>query len=96
MTKIIPPQGLREISVETKRGTRVLRAGKDGLFNVENPKLARKLKAEGLGEAGLNGFSTNGGYPCTSCGFGSWFKKCSRCGHENDRVEMDGTDASGN
>jgi hypothetical protein len=46
MARIIPPQGLREISVETKKGTRVLRAGKDGLFNVENPKLARKLKEE--------------------------------------------------
>lgn len=96
MSKIIPPQGLKEISVETKRGTKIIRAGKDGLFNVENPKLARQLKKEGLGEAGLNGVTTNGGYPCTNCGFGSWFKKCSRCGHENNRVEMDGTDASGN
>ena len=91
MTRIIPPQGLREISVETKRGTRVIRAGKDGLFNVENPKLAKKLKAEGLGEAGLNGYSTTGGFPCSSCGFGSWFKKCSRCGHDNERIEMDGS-----
>jgi hypothetical protein len=96
MSRIIPPTGLREIEVETSRGKKVIRAGKDGLFDVQDPKLARQLKKEGLGEAGLNGFSTSGGYPCTSCGFGSWFKKCSRCGHENDRVEMDGTDASGN
>ena len=96
MAKLIGPKGMRELSVKTKDGERVLRAGKDGMFHVNDPKLARTLKKEGLGEAGLNGFSTNGGYPCTSCGFGSWFKKCSRCGHENDRVEMDGTDASGN
>jgi hypothetical protein len=89
MARIIPPQGMKELEVQTARGTKVIRAGKDGLFNVENPKLVRKLKEEGLGEAGLNGFTTGGGYPCSSCGFGSWFKKCSRCGELNKRIEMD-------
>lgn len=96
MAKIIPPQGLKEVAVKTERGTKIYRAGKDGLINVENPRHAKQMKYEGLGEAGLNGVTTGGGYPCTNCGFGSWFKKCSRCGHENERVEMDGTDASGN
>ena len=94
MSRIIPPTGLREIEVETSRGKRVIRAGKDGLFDVQDPKLAKKLKQEGLGEAGLNGFSTNGGYPCSNCGFGSWFMKCSRCGQENIRLEMDGSSGS--
>lgn len=89
MARIIPPQGMKELEVKTRRGTKVIRAGKDGLFNVENPRLAKKLKEEGLGEAGLNGYATSGGYPCTSCGFGSWFKKCSRCGQLNERIEMD-------
>jgi hypothetical protein len=89
MARMIPPQGMKELEIDTKRGKKVIRAGKDGLFNIENAKLARKLKAEGLGEAGLNGFTTNGGYPCSSCGFGSWFKKCSRCGVLNERIEMD-------
>jgi hypothetical protein len=89
MTRIIPPQGMKELEVQTRKGTKVIRAGKDGLFNIENPRLAKKLKEEGLGEAGLNGFTTSGGYPCSNCGFGSWFKKCSRCGELNERIEMD-------
>jgi len=96
MSRIIPPTGLREIEVETRTGKRVIRAGKDGLFDVQDSKLAKQLKKEGLGEAGLNGFSTYGGFPCGSCGFGSWFKKCSRCGQDNERVEMDGSSVSGN
>ena len=91
MAKFIPPKGLREIGIKTKRGTKVLRTGKDGLFNVENPKLARKLKEEGLGVASASGYIEGQGYPCTQCGFASWFKKCSRCGNENERIERDGS-----
>lgn len=91
MTRFIPPQGLREIGIETKHGKKVLRTGKDGLFNVENPKLAKKLKEEGLGIASASGVIVGEGFPCTNCGFGSWFRKCSRCGHENDRIERDGS-----
>lgn len=91
MAKMIPPKGLKEISVRTERGTKVYRADRSGLINVENEKHIKQMKHEGIGEAGLNGFSTNGGYPCSACGFGSWFKKCSRCGQDNDRVEMDGS-----
>lgn len=25
------------------------------------------------------------GYRCTSCGFGSWFRRCSKCGAECER-----------
>lgn len=83
MTKIIGPKGMRELSVKTKHGERVLKAGKDGLFEVNNPKLVRKLKAEGLGEASLGGVTKANGFPCKSCGFGSFFKKCSKCGEIN-------------
>ena len=91
MAKFIPPQGLREIGIKTKRGTKVLRTGKDGLFHTDNPKLARKLKEEGLGVASTSGVIVGDGFPCAQCGFGSWFKKCSRCGHENERIEKDGS-----
>lgn len=91
MARLIPPKGLKEIGVETKRGRKVLKTGKDGLFHVENPRLIRKLKDEGLGEAAVSGYSVSGGYPCLECGFGSWFKKCSRCGTTNNRTEMDGS-----
>lgn len=83
MTKLIGPKGMRELSVTTKTGQRVLRAGKDGMFNVTDPKLIKKLKSEGLGEASASGVTTAAGYPCKVCGFGSFFKKCSKCGEIN-------------
>lgn len=91
MSRMIPPQGLKEVAVRTERGTKVYRAGRDGLINVDNPKHARQMKAEGLGEASTSGMIVGKGFPCTECGFGSWFKKCSRCGHENERIEKDGS-----
>lgn len=91
MARFIPPQGLKEIGVDTNRGRKVLRTGKDGLFHVNDPKLERKLKEEGLGVASASGVIMGEGFPCSQCGFGSWFKKCSRCGHENERIERDGS-----
>ena len=84
---MIPPKGMRELAVETSRGTRVLKAGKDGLFHVNDPKLAKKLKQEGLGVAVTAGVLTNAsaiGYTCSKCGFGSFFKKCGKCGELNE------------
>lgn len=85
MTKMFGPQGMREIAINSKRGKQIIRAGKDGMFDVtDNPALAKKLKDEGLGVASLSGTAASGsGFPCKSCGFGSWFKKCSRCGEIN-------------
>ena len=83
MTKFHGPQGMREISVQTSRGEKVLKAGKDGMFTVNNPKLAKQLKAEGLGVASTGGVSNANGFPCKACGFGSFFKKCSKCGEIN-------------
>ena len=83
MSKIIGPKGMRELSVTTSNGERVLRAGKDGMFNVSDPKLIKKLKAEGLGEASASGVTSAKGFPCAKCGFGSFFKKCSKCGELN-------------
>jgi hypothetical protein len=90
MGKMIPPQGLREVSVKTERGTKVYRADRSGLINVDNPKHAAQMKAEGLGVASAGGVADAEGFPCVQCGFGSYFKKCSRCGHENERIMKDG------
>lgn len=85
MGKFFAPQGVREIGVNTSKGERVLKAGKDGMFEVNNPKLARKLKAEGLGEATASGsFAHANGYTCKKCGFGSFFTKCGKCGEINE------------
>lgn len=83
MAKFVGPQGMRELSVQTKHGEKVLKAGKDGMFEVNNPKLAAQLKAEGLGVASLGGVTIASGYPCKACGFGSLFKKCGKCGEIN-------------
>ena len=90
MTKLIPPQGLKEVAIKTERGTKVYKAGRDGLINVENPKHARQMKEEGLGIASASGVIMVEGYPSSACGFGSWFKKCSRSGHDNERIQKDG------
>jgi hypothetical protein len=90
MGKMIPPQGLREVAVKTERGTKVYRADRSGLIHVDNPKHAAQMKAEGLGVASAGGVADTEGFPCSECGFGSYFKKCSRCGHENERIMKDG------
>lgn len=90
MPKLIPPQGLKEVAIKTERGTKVYRAGRDGLINVENGKHAKQMKDEGLGIASASGVIMGEGFPCSACGFGSWFKKCSRCGVENERIQKDG------
>ena len=87
MSKMIPPKGLREVSVRTERGTKTYKAGRDGLINVDNPKHAAQMKHEGLGEANAMGTIRNPssiGFTCSKCGFGSFFKKCSRCGEINE------------
>ena len=86
MTKFIGPKGMQSLSVTTSRGKRVLNRGKDGLFEVNDPKLKKKLKDEGLGVASASGTferPSEIGYTCSKCGFGSFFKKCGKCGEIN-------------
>ena len=93
MTKLVPPsRGMRGVDIETSRGTKKLNTNRQGILEVNNLKDVKKLKAEGFTEASLSPYSAGDagrGFNCSACGFGSWFKKCSRCGNENDRVEMD-------
>lgn len=82
MAKLVSSdRGAREVVVRTERGA-VKYKGRDGIYEVDNPRHAAQMKAEGFFEASLSGPSAGGGFPCTNCGFGSWFRKCSRCGHE--------------
>lgn len=83
MTKIIPPdRGVKETVI----GGKSYYQSRQGSFEITNPKHIKAMKAEGFFEASLMGATTNGslGYTCSECGFGSWFRKCSRCGHEQD------------
>ena len=93
MSRLVGPQGLRGVDIQTSRGVRKYNQNKKGIIEVSNPKDAKALKSEGFFEASLMGPTTNGaniGFTCTQCGFGSWFMKCSRCGHENDQIKRDG------
>ena len=81
MTKIIPPdRGVKETVI----GGKSYYQSRQGSFEVTNPKHIKAMKAEGFFEASMMGATTDQtlGYTCTECGFGSWFRKCSRCGHE--------------
>ena len=53
---------------------------KDGVYDLP-PSAARKLLAEGGFQANALRGKATGGYDC-ECGFGSWFRVCSRCGKE--------------
>ena len=84
--------GVRGVDITTERGTRSYNPDKKGVMTVDNPTHARRLKAEGFFEASLMGPTTDAsiGFTCIECGFGSWFRKCSRCGHENGTPDRDG------
>jgi hypothetical protein len=93
MTRLIAPTGVQGIDVRTPRGVVKYNRDKKGAINVENPKHIRQMKDEGLFEASLMGVTTNhqSGFTCNECGFGSWFRKCGRCGHENNKpIARDG------
>jgi hypothetical protein len=91
MTRMIPPKGLKEIAVKTERGTKLYKADRSGIIRVDNPNHAKQMKDEGLGVGSVAGVTSAEGFPCRECGFGSFFKKCSKCGHVNERIEMDGS-----
>ena len=85
MARLIAPDGgVRGVDVRTERGTKQYNPDRKGVITVENPNHARQMKAEGFFEASLMGPITNRdviGFTCSNCGFGSFFRKCSRCDH---------------
>jgi len=90
---VAPDRGVRGVDVETPRGTVSYSQDRQGIINVANPSHAKQMISEGFFEASLMGATTNGnnlGYTCNECGFGSWFRKCSRCGFESTSPSRDG------
>ena len=77
---------------ETTIGNRSYKPNRSGVYTVSDHD-AKAMKAEGFFEASLMGATlySNLGYTCNECGFGSWFKKCGRCGHESSsEINKDG------
>ena len=84
MAELVPPNGGdKGVNVQTERGTYRYTTKKDGTVTVNNPNHIRQMKAEGFINASAMGVVHAVGYPCESCGFGSFFAKCSRCGADN-------------
>jgi hypothetical protein len=73
-----------EVQIEGARtGTsKTLRADRKGFYEAEG-RDAKALEQSGFVQASLMGPRTGGGFNCAGCGFGSWFKTCSRCGTVN-------------
>jgi len=94
MGRLVPRDGFaREVEITRQSGSKVIKAGKDGMYCVENPRDIQALKAEGFTEGNLALHTTGDGdrgYNCDNCGFGSWFKLCSKCGHESSAPKTDG------
>jgi hypothetical protein len=83
MTKmLVPADGAKGIDIDTGSGVKKINADERGRVNVEDPKLARVLKAEGFTVAGLAATFNVEGFPC-ACGHLSIFKVCGKCGAEN-------------
>lgn len=72
---------------ETVIGGKTYSTDRGGLYTVENRSHADAMKREGFFEASLNPYSQGDrqrGFTCVQCGFDGWFRKCGRCGHENE------------
>jgi len=86
---VAPDKGVRETVI----GGKTYRPDKGGIYNVDSPQHARAMKAEGYFEASLNPYSEGDrkrGFTCVQCGFNGWFRKCGRCGHEDEAPKTDG------
>ncbi len=58
------------------------------IMTIDNAQHARALMSEGAFPASLAGGTRRGlGYRCPACGFGSFLKRCGRCGATCEKEE---------
>lgn len=72
-----PDGAVREVDGVTGRRYR----SRDGAYEM-HPLDAARLVAVGGFMPNLGGATRAGGYRCGTCGFGSFFRRCGRCGSE--------------
>lgn len=80
---VAPDKGVKETVI----GGKTYNPDRGGIYNVESTTHAAAMKREGFFEASLNPYSQGDnqrGFTCVQCGFDGWFRKCGRCGHENE------------
>lgn len=87
MRMCMPDSACRGITVEGAQ------TGRSATYNgqivdVTNPRHQRALLAEGAFPASLSGVAHHtDGYRCGSCGHGSFFRRCGRCGSDCEKEE---------
>lgn len=87
MRLAMPDKGCVSVDVPIGHGRSVrYQPDSSGSVEVSNPKHARWLR-QGADCFIATGHTVprTGGYPCASCGFGSLFVRCSRCGADNPK-----------
>lgn len=79
--KVVPQAAnCREVEV----GGRIYRRTKTGLFDMPTSVAQHVIKNQGGQLPSLSGVTKSTlGYTCPDCGFGSYFKTCSRCTARN-------------
>lgn len=85
--KLVPENpGNKEVVVSTEKRRVKYSANRGGVYEVDNTNHAKQMLENGFIMASLMGTKNNHlGFVCSNCGFGSWFKKCSRCGTLNEK-----------
>ena len=90
MTRALVAEGCREMDIGGQRfyagdGSRKSYE-KGGLFRDVPPEFARQVVKIGGAIASESGTTRRGlGFRCTVCGFGSFLRRCGRCGGECER-----------
>lgn len=80
---VSPDKALRE--VDGIGGGIRYRQRPDGTFHVTDRDAKALIQYGGFIQPDMGVGKRAEGYRCTGCGFGSWFRKCSRCGGECDK-----------
>jgi hypothetical protein len=80
---LVPSDGAKGIDITQADGSvRKYDADRAGRISVDDPKLVKKLKAEGFTSSGLAATFNVDGFPC-GCGHQSLFRVCGKCGADN-------------
>lgn len=88
MKLCMPDSACVGISVQDSQSGRNTRY-QGRIVDVTNPMHERALREQGAFPANLGG-QTSGGYRCDSCGFGSFFTSCGRCGGQCTKEQTHG------
>jgi hypothetical protein len=81
--RVVPQaDNCREIEV----GGKIYKRHRNGLFDMPERAARYTVALEGGQWPALSGVARRSeGFVCQSCGFGSWFRTCSRCGGSCER-----------